>query len=44
MEEYGRHKSTAYLELALKILYSIRKYWGKYITEGDNVELFKRCC
>ena len=43
VEEYHRNnKSSAYLDLGLKILYSIRKYWGSLCLSGDNVTLFKR--
>lgn len=34
-------KGPAYIELALRILYSIRKYWGPRCREGENLELFK---
>lgn len=41
IKQYYLTKSTAYLDLALRILYSIRKYWGPALCkEGDNVNLF----
>lgn len=41
ISEYCENKSTAYLELGVKILYSIRKFWGKLCVEGGNLDLFK---
>ena len=33
--------NRSYINLSIRILYSIRKYWGRKIcTEGDNFELF----
>ena len=41
--EHGRTGSSAYLELCLRILYSMRKVWGEQrCAEGDNVALFRR--
>lgn len=41
-EYYANNNSTVYLELGLKTLYSIRKYWGDYCMVSPNVDLFKR--
>jgi hypothetical protein len=51
VEQYCETKSLAYLNLAIRILYSIRKYWGSiatgadagdaYCLEGKNVDLFR---
>ena len=41
VDEYCNNRSTVYLDLAVRILYSIRKYWSNYAVEGENVELFK---
>ena len=39
--KYYDTKSSAYLDLSLRILYSIRKFWGPTLCkEGDNVNLF----
>ncbi len=42
VDEYCQNNSSAYLDLTIKILYSIRKFWGKLCEEGDNLELFKK--
>lgn len=42
IEEYYKTKSRVYIEFAIRILYSIRKFWGSYAVESENVELFKR--
>jgi len=41
IDKYCENKSTAYLELAIRILYSIRKFWGKLCIDGDNIQLFR---
>ncbi|CAH6419193.1 2-5 RNA ligase superfamily [uncultured virus] len=39
--KYYKTKSSAYLDLSLRILYSIRKFWGPTLCkEGDNMNLF----
>ncbi|CAH6419199.1 2-5 RNA ligase superfamily [uncultured virus] len=41
INKYYQTKSGAYLDLSLRILYSIRKFWGPTLCEkGDNVNLF----
>lgn len=42
IQQYCENKSTAYLDLAIRIIYSIRKWWGEYAVKGENVDLFKR--
>ena len=47
IDNYSKTRSTAHLDLALRIVYSIRKFWtanpsSKLCTEGDNFDLFKR--
>ena len=41
IEDFSQNKSSRYLDFAVKILYSIRKYWADYAVTGENVELFK---
>lgn len=42
MDLWSKEKSSAYLSLALRILYSIRRFWGDRVLQGENVDLFKR--
>jgi len=42
IQQYCENKSSAYLDLAVRIVYSIRKFWGDYAIKGENVDLFKR--
>jgi hypothetical protein len=41
IDAYTQNKSEAYLNLAIRIVYSIRRYWNKLCDDGDNVNLFK---
>jgi hypothetical protein len=35
-DEYYQNKSSAYLKLALNIVYSIRKFWGSFESSNEN--------
>ena len=40
IETYFGTKSTAYLDLAIRIVYSMKKFWGDF-TKGTFIDLFK---